>query len=61
MSKFSHADDNDDGSDDAKAIAIPRVFSENSQAKNAKSNLFCLEQNLLIRPCKSKMRLHFLH
>ena len=31
MSKFFH--DNDD-IDDAKAIAIPWVFSENSQAKN---------------------------
>ena len=32
MSKFLHAYDNDD--DNAKAIAIPQVFSENSQAKN---------------------------
>ena len=30
MSQFLHDDDNDD----AKAIAIPPVFSENSQAKN---------------------------
>ena len=30
MSKFLQ----DDVDDDAKAIAIPRVFSENSQAKN---------------------------
>ena len=27
-------DDNDDGDDDTKAIAIPRVFSENSRADN---------------------------
>ena len=26
--------DHDDADDDAKAIAIPRVFSENSQTKN---------------------------
>ena len=35
MSKFLHNDndvDNDD--DDTEAIAIPRVFSENSRAKN---------------------------
>ena len=31
MSQFLHDDDNDD----AKAIAIPRDFSENSRAKNA--------------------------
>ena len=38
MSKFLHSaaatDDDNDGTDDnAKAIAIPQVFSENSQAK----------------------------
>ena len=27
-------DNDDDNDDDAKAIAIPRVFSENSRAKN---------------------------
>ena len=32
MSKFSHDDDNDD----AKAIAIHRVFSENIRAKKKK-------------------------
>ena len=32
MSQFLHAAAQDDN-DDAKAIAIPRVFSENSQAK----------------------------
>ena len=46
MSKFLHADDNcenddddaaaDDDNADAKAIAIPRIFSENSRAKNEK-------------------------
>ena len=30
MSQFLHDDDNDD----AKAIAIPRVYSEKCQAKN---------------------------
>ena len=33
MSKLLHHD-NDDANDDAKAIAVPLVFSENSQAKN---------------------------
>ena len=37
MSQVLHVDDNDhaddDNNDDAKAIAIPRVFSENSRAK----------------------------
>ena len=32
MSKFLHHDADDDN-DDAKAIAIPRVFSEDCQAK----------------------------
>ena len=32
MSKFLNDDDN--SNDDAKAIAIPRVFSENSRTKN---------------------------
>ena len=45
MSKFLHADDNyendddaaaDDDNEDAKAIAIPRIFSENSRAENEK-------------------------
>ena len=35
MSKFLHNDTNDDNKNDAKAIAVPRVFSKNSQAKNA--------------------------
>ena len=34
MSKFLHYNDNNDKADDAKAIVIPQVFSENSQAKN---------------------------
>ena len=33
MSKFLEADDNNDNNNDAKAIAIPLVFFENSQAK----------------------------
>ena len=33
MSKFLHEDYNDED-DDAKSIAIPLVFSENSRAKN---------------------------
>ena len=37
MWKFVHDDDDNDG---AKAIAIPRVFSENSQAKNAGNRIF---------------------
>ena len=37
MSKFLYAHDtNVDNNNDAKAIAIPRVLSENSQAKNDK-------------------------
>ena len=39
MSKFLHdADDNDgdDDKDNSKAVAIPRVSSENSRAKNGK-------------------------
>ena len=35
MSKFLHHD----VGDDAKAIAVPRVFSENSRAKNGTSSL----------------------
>ena len=36
MSHLLHADDSDDNdNDDAKAIAIPQVFSENSSAKIA--------------------------
>ena len=35
MSKFLH-NDNDSDKDHAKAIAIPLVFSENSQAKMRK-------------------------
>ena len=34
MSKFLHDVDNNDNNATAKAIAIPRVFSENSQSKN---------------------------
>ena len=33
MSKFLHNDNNGDDNDDAKATAIPLVFSKNSQAK----------------------------
>ena len=37
MSKFLHADDDnndaDNNNDDAKAISMPRAFSENSRAK----------------------------
>ena len=37
MSRFlldaDYTDDNDAAADDAKAIAIPRVFSDNSRAK----------------------------
>ena len=35
MSKFLH---DDDDNDDAKAIAIPRVFSENSRAKTDRND-----------------------
>ena len=35
MSKSSYANDNDAKKEDTKAITIPRVFSENSQAKNS--------------------------
>ena len=35
MSKFLYADNNDkDAYNDAKAMAIPRIFSENSRANN---------------------------
>ena len=40
MSKFLHANDNDD----AKAGAIPQVFFENSRAKNAFYQHFLLLQ-----------------
>ena len=33
MSKFLHSDDND-ADDDAMAIALPWVFSDNSRAKD---------------------------
>ena len=36
MSQFLHKDDGDDN-DDTKVIAIPRVFSDNSRAKNARA------------------------
>ena len=32
--QFLHDHDHDDINDDAKALAIPRVFSENSRANN---------------------------
>ena len=42
MSKVLHHNDNNNSdNDDAKAIAIPQVFSENSQAKS-------------IDPCQSR-------
>ena len=34
MSKFLHADNNTNDND-AKAIAIPRIYSENSRAENS--------------------------
>ena len=37
MSKFLQNNDEDADNDDAKAIAIPQVFSENCQSKN----VFC--------------------
>ena len=38
MSKILHDDDNDDDdNDDTKAIAIPRVYFENSRARNEHS------------------------
>ena len=43
MSKFLHAA----ADDDAKAIAMTRVFSENSQAKNAGYQHFLLFQQYL--------------
>ena len=33
MSRFLHENDNDDDTDDTKALAIPLVYAENSQAK----------------------------
>ena len=39
MSQFLH---NDDDNDEDKAIAIPRVFSENSRAKTTEKSLFPL-------------------
>ena len=35
-----NANNNNDDNDDANAIAIPHVFSENSQAKNADQGHF---------------------
>ena len=40
MSKSLNAKDNYDDNDDAKAIAIPRVFSENSRAKYSFDKIF---------------------
>ena len=40
MSKFLYDDKNkDDDNYDTKAIAIPKVFPKNSQAKNVHSNM----------------------
>ena len=36
MSKFLHDADDDDNNDDAKVIAMPRVYSENSRAKKVR-------------------------
>ena len=44
MSKVLHADDDIDN-DDAKAIAIPRIFFENSRAKDV--NNFTNKSQLL--------------
>ena len=44
MSHFLHHDDNDD----AKAIAIPRVFSENSQAKNVTGWVYNIVGKMLV-------------
>ena len=38
MSEFLQVDDNDD---DVKAMAIHRLFSENSRAKNVMESQFC--------------------
>ena len=49
MSKFLHDIDDDaedDTDDDAKAIAIPQVFSENSQAKNLEN-----KTKIVLYPC----------
>ena len=43
MSQFLH--DDDDENDDAKAIAIPRVFSENSRAKNLENKTTIILEN----------------
>ena len=41
LSQFLHHDDNnDDDNDDAKAIAIPQVFSKNSPVKNGKKGFY---------------------
>ena len=45
MTKFLHDDDNDN----AKAIAIPLVFSENSPAKNESPNSSQLERCLFTK------------
>ena len=48
MSEFLHNDENDNI--DAKAIAIPWVFSKNNQAKNEKilvSSIFSFSPNVL--------------
>ena len=48
MSKFLQAAATIDDKDDAKAIAIPRVFIENSQAKNSspKKGIILAKMNL---------------
>ena len=44
MSQFLHDNDNND----AKTIALPRVFSENIRAKNPDENVF---ENTVWRNC----------
>ena len=49
MSKLLHNNDDDDADNaDAKAIAIPRFFSENSRAENAGHSQFSLSEGHLI-------------
>ena len=43
-SKFLH-DDDADNNDDAEAVAVPRVFSENSRAKNPENKTKNVHEN----------------
>ena len=46
MSQFLYHHDDNNNNADIKAIAIPRIFSENSQAKNVVTSIFSYSHNV---------------